>query len=262
MNIPLYIVDAFTNKPFSGNPAAVCPLQKWLDDSLLQSIAAENNLSETAFFIPKGDAYHLRWFTPAVEVPLCGHATLASAHVLFNHLGFIREEIVFETMRGELRIRRMDDLLLMNFPARIPQPVDTPEQLIKGLGLQPMEVCESEETFLALFENENIIRAIKPDFPVLEELHNPDIIITAQGNSSDFVSRFFAPQVGVPEDPVTGSAHCTLIPYWSQRLNKDSLRAQQVSERGGELFCENLGERVQIGGNAVTYAVGEIKGLG
>jgi len=261
MAIPLYIVDAFTDKPFSGNPAAVCPLQEWLDDSLLQSIAAENNLSETAFFVPKGDGYHLRWFTPAVEVPLCGHATLASANVLFNHLGFAHEEIVFETVSGELRVRRKDDLLLMNFPARIPQPVEAPERLIQGLGLPPVEVCQSEETYLALYENENIIRAIKPDFPVLEQLDNPDIIITAQGKTSDFVSRFFAPQVGVPEDPVTGSAHCTLIPYWAQKLNKNSLRAQQVSKRGGELFCENLGDRVQIGGKAVTYAVGEISTL-
>jgi PhzF family phenazine biosynthesis protein len=261
MSIPLYIVDAFTDKPFSGNPAAVCPLNEWLDDSLLQSIAAENNLSETAFFVLKGDGYHLRWFTPVVEVPLCGHATLASAYVLFNHLGFAREEIVFETVGGELRVRRKDDLLLMNFPARDPQPVEAPEQLIQGLGLAPVEVCQSEETYLVVYENENIIQAVKPDFPVLEQLDNPDIIITAQGKTSDFVSRFFAPKVGVPEDPVTGSAHCTLIPYWAQKLNKNSLRAQQVSKRGGELFCENLGDRVQIGGKAVTYAVGEIKGF-
>lgn len=258
MKIPLYIVDAFTENRFSGNPAAVCPLSEWLDDTTLQSIAEENNLSETAFFVKSGDGFHLRWFTPKVEVPLCGHATLATAHVLFNHLQYDKDEIVFETMSGNLSVRRDNDLLLMNFPAKKPSVVNTPELLAGGLGVEPVEVLQSPETYLALYKSEAEIVSITPDFYKFEKLDMPYIIITAQGEKSDFVSRFFAPQVGVPEDPVTGSAHCTLVPYWADRLNKTSLHAIQVSKRRGELFCEYLNDRVQIGGKAVTYAVGEI----
>ncbi len=258
MTTPLYIVDAFTDKPFSGNPAAVCPLSEWFDDSTLQSMATENNLSETAFFVPNGDRFHLRWFTPEVEVPLCGHATLATSHVLFNHLNYSREEIVFESQSGELSVRRKGELLIMDFPVNNPTPVEIPDSLIVALGALPKEVHLSQDTYLVVYETEDNILSINPNFSLLEQVDMPYIIVTSRGTKSDFVSRFFTPKVGVPEDPVTGSAHCTLIPYWADRLNKNSLHAYQVSKRGGELFCENCGERVQIGGKAVTYAVGEI----
>ncbi len=258
MAIPLYIVDAFTDKPFSGNPAAVCPLNEWRDDEILRSVAAENNLSETAFFVPDGDRFHLRWFTPEVEVPLCGHATLATSHVLFNHLNYSRDEIVFESQSGELSVRRNDELLVMDFPVNRPTAIDMPDNLIVALAALPKEVHQSQDTYLVVYETEEDVLSISPNFTLLEQVDMPYIVVTAQGTKSDFVSRFFTPKVGVPEDPVTGSAHCTLIPYWADRLNKNSLHAYQVSKRGGELFCEYCGERVQIGGKAVTYAVGEI----
>ena len=258
MGIPLYIVDAFTEKKFGGNPAAVCPLTDWLDDKTLQSIAEENNLSETAFFVREENAFKLRWFTPKVEVSICGHATLASAYVLFEHLKYDNSQIIFQTKSGPLAVKKDADRLLMDFPAYKPVPVSPPDQLIQGLGSKPLQVLRSPETYLAVYENEEDILSIVPDFSVIEKLDMRCVIVTAEGSQSDFVSRFFAPQVGILEDPVTGSAHCTLIHYWAEKLNKTSLYAIQLSKRRGELYCEFLDSRVSIGGRAVTYALGEI----
>lgn len=258
MKIPLYQVDAFTSKVFGGNPAAVCPLESWLPDDVMQSIAAENNLSETAFFVPEGDGYRLRWFTPTVEVDLCGHATLATAHVLFRHLRYRGATIRFVTQSGFLEVSKAGKLLSMNFPARPPLPVEVPKLLLRGLRATPLAVFKSRD-YMAVFPHEEDIRNMQPDFAALIELHSLGVIVTAPGKDVDFVSRFFAPEAGIPEDPVTGSAHSTLIPYWSQRLGKKSLHALQVSRRGGELWCEDRGERVSIAGQAVTYAVGAIR---
>ena len=258
MKIPLYVIDAFTEKLFSGNPAAVCPLPEWLNDDILQAIAGENNLSETAFFVRESNIYKLRWFTPKVEVSLCGHATLASAYVLFHYLGYRESEIVFETKSGQLKVQKDANLLMMDFPARNPIAVDTPEQLVHALRAKAIEVLQSTGTYLAVYRSESDILSITPDFSLIEKLDMPCVIVTAKGSSSDFVSRFFAPQVGIPEDPVTGSAHCTLIPYWAKKLNKTKLYARQLSKRQGQLYCEYLGDRVKIGGKAITYAVGEI----
>ncbi len=211
MGIPLYIVDAFTEKKFSGNPAAVCPLTDWLDDKTLQSIAEENNLSETAFFVREENVFNLRWFTPKVEVSICGHATLASAYVLFEHLKYDNSQIIFQTKSGALMVKKDADLLLMDFPAYKTVSVNPPEQLIQGLGSKPLQVLQSPETYLAVYENEEDILSIVPDFSVLEKLDMSCVIITAEGRQSDFVSRFFAPQVGILEDPVTGSAHGAFI---------------------------------------------------
>jgi len=258
MGIPLYIINAFTEKKFGGNPAAVCPLTEWLDDQTLQSIAEENNLSETAFFVREDNAFGLRWFTPKVEVDLCGHATLASAYVLFKYLDYDKPHILFETKSGQLSVKKDGELLLMDFPAYDPIPVSPPERLIQALGLHPLQVMQSPKTYLALYEKEDEILSIAPDFSLLEKLEMPCVIVSAEGSKSDFISRFFAPQAGIQEDPVTGSAHCTLIPYWAKRLQKTSLFARQLSKRQGELYCEFLDSRVSIGGKAVTYALGEI----
>jgi len=259
MKIPFYQIDAFSNKLFGGNPAAVCVLESWLDDHTLQSIAAENNLPETAFLvqISKG-RYGLRWFTPAVEIDLCGHATLASAFVIFSFIDSTLSSVDFETASGLLSVTRSDPLLSLNFPARIPVPTEIPPILSRALGVEPIEVLKSRD-LLAVFRDEAVIREMKPNFDLLKQIREVfEIIVTARGDKSDFVSRFFAPNAGIPEDPVTGSAHCTLIPYWAARLGKDRLHAFQLSQRGGELFCENLGERVRIAGHAVLYAKGEL----
>lgn len=258
MNIPIYQVDAFTDKLFGGNPAAVCPLEDWLDPAIMQKIAAENNLSETAFFTKKKKLFELRWFTPKIEVDLCGHATLASAHVIFNHLGFDEEQIIFSSVSGELGVTRANNRLVLDFPASPPSPADTHEGLIQGLGMRPKEVHKSRD-YLALFESEADILSLKPNFDILGKLDCLGIIVTAKGKNSDFVSRFFAPAAGINEDPVTGSAHTTLIPFWAERLKKNVLHAFQLSERKGELFCELAGSRVKIGGHAVTFFIGEIK---
>ena len=257
MKIPFYQIDAFTSKVFGGNPAAICPLENWLADETMQAIANENNLSETAFFVKKGNDFELRWFTPEMEVDLCGHATLASGHVLFNHLDFKPHQINFHTKSGILKVSRTTDLLSMEFPSRKPLATETPQQLIDGLGRTPAEVLKSRDYF-AVFQNEQEVLSIQPDFNILEQLDCLGIIITAAGQTSDFVSRFFAPRAGIPEDPVTGSAHCSLVPYWSEKLHKKDLHALQLSKRGGELFCRDLGERVSISGNAVTFATGTI----
>ena len=259
MEFPLYIVDAFAEKHFTGNPAAVCPLSEWLNDDLLQSIAAENNLSETAFFVRHGDNYKLKWFTPTVEVDLCGHATLASAHVLFAHLNYKKQEIVFETKSGNLSVKIKKDLYVLNFPAMKPAPIKSPEKLEQCLHETPMEVYKGSWFYLAVFENEAVIKKLKPDFNLMKEM-GIDVIVTSKGSGEiDFVSRCFAPNAGIPEDPVTGSAHCALVPYWSDRLGRTSFHARQGSGRGGELYCEYLGDRVIIGGKAVTYSTGHIK---
>lgn len=257
MTIPYFEVDAFTSKPFYGNPAGVCPLANWLSDATMQSIAAENNLSETAFFIPRGNDYELRWFTPAVEIDLCGHATLASAFVLFSELGFRGDCVRFHTRGGVLSVAREDNVLTLDFPSRPPEPCTVPEVMIRGLGRKPVEVLKARDYF-AIFATEDDVRSLQPDFAALGTLDDK-VIVTAPGTDCDFVSRFFAPTAGVPEDPVTGSAHCTLIPYWSQRLGTTKLFARQISKRGGELHCEQVGERVRIGGSAVLYLRGEIE---
>ncbi len=257
MKLPIYQVDAFTSELFSGNPAAVCPLKEWLSDKTMQKIAAENNLAETAFFVPKGEIFELRWFTPKVEVDLCGHATLATAHVIFNYLKYKQSQIEFSTKSGELYVSRTKDRLILNFPATKPAKIDIPKDLIAGLNLRPLEAYKSRD-IMAVFEKEADILALNPDFEILKKLDCLGIMVTAPGTDSDFVSRFFAPRVGVNEDPVTGSAHTTLIPFWAKRLGKDKLHAFQVSERRGEIFCEYLGERVNIGGHAVTFFIGEM----
>lgn len=258
MKIPIYQVDAFTSNLFEGNPAAVCPLTEWIDPGLMQSIAAENNLSETAFFVKKNDFYELRWFTPEIEVDLCGHATLASGFVLFNHLNYNEGEIKFETKSGRLMVQRSGDLITLNFPATPPVKVDTPDRITEGLGKNPLGVCKSRD-YLAFFETEKEVLSIQPDFKILEKLETLGIIITARGDISDFVSRFFAPAVGIDEDPVTGSAHTTLVPFWANKINKTKFHAFQISKRGGELFCQLIGDRVLISGRAKTYMKGEIE---
>lgn len=257
MRIPIYQIDAFTNRLFRGNPAAVCPLESWPDDRKLQDIAAENNLSETAFFLAREDYFELRWFTPKMEVDLCGHATLASAHVVFQRIDPALATVRFQTKSGMLTVQRRGDLLVMEFPSRPGSICPMPEELVEGLGARPKEVLLARD-YLAVFESDEIVQSLKPDMNRLMRLDCLGIIATAPGKDSDFVSRFFAPRAGVPEDPVTGSSHCTLIPYWAGRLGKRELHALQLSERGGELFCKDLGDRVQMGGKAVTYLEGFI----
>ena len=258
MKICLYQVDAFTDRVFGGNPAAVCPLETWLETSLMQNIAAENNLSETAFYVKKGDRFEIRWFTPKIEIDLAGHPTLATAHVIFNHTDYNDNQIIFSSSGGELIVTRSNDLLLMDFPARPPQAVRAPGALVKGLGLETLEAWKARD-YLVLFSSQEDILSIKPKFDLLAEVDCLGIIVTSKGNRSDFVSRFFAPRAGINEDPVTGSAHTTLIPFWAKKLNKKSLHAFQLSLRKGELFCEDRGDRVTIGGRAVTYLKGEIQ---
>jgi PhzF family phenazine biosynthesis protein len=260
VQIPLYQVDAFADKPFRGNPAAICPLEEWLDDDLLQAVAAENNLSETAFFVPEGDGFHLRWFTPRTEVDLCGHATLASAWVVLNRLHPEASSVSFRTRSGELGVRRDGDLLSMDFPSRPPVIKEAPRALVEGLGAEPAEVLAAPRDYLVVYESEDEVRRLKPDFARLRGLDRLGVIVTAEGAAVDFVSRFFAPSVGVPEDPVTGSAHCTLTPFWAMRLGEGDawMRARQVSTRGGDLRCRHRGDRVDIAGSAVLFLEGRI----
>jgi PhzF family phenazine biosynthesis protein len=253
MSIPYYQIDAFTGSLFSGNPAGVCLLTDWLPDATLQSIGAENNLAETAFVVQRDSYFDLRWFTPTLEMDLCGHATLASAHVIFRHLGYRDSVVRFQTRSGLLTVTRNDDALTLDFPARPASVCPAPADLIKGLGRTPTTTAKARD-YLAVFDTEQAVRGLRPDMASLMRLDCLGIIATAPGEHCDFVSRFFAPGAGVPEDPVTGSAHCTLIPYWAQRLGRSKLHAMQISQRGGELFCEDRGERVGIGGRAVTYS--------
>jgi PhzF family phenazine biosynthesis protein len=257
MRLPLYQVDAFTSRVFGGNPAGIVPLESWLPDDLMQKIAAENNLAETAFFVPEGDGFRLRWFTPTVEVDLCGHATLASAHLLFAKLGCRGDWIEFMTRSGKLTVTRQGDTLAMELPARPPQPCAVPPELDRALGKAPIEVLAARD-YLLVYEREADLRTLTPDMERIARLDRFAVIVTAPGESCDFVSRFFAPAQGIPEDPVTGSAHCTLIPYWSRRLGKKTMQARQISPRIGELSCEDRGERVVVAGKAVLYLEGTI----
>jgi len=257
MKTDIYQIDAFSAEVFSGNPAAVCPLEQWMDEDIMQNIARENNLAETAFFVRDESDYKIRWFTPTTEVDLCGHATLASAYVIFNYIEPSINNIAFTSASGPLFVKRTDDLIVLDFPAIPAQKCDCPDILGKALGAEPREVlcCTN---YLVVFDSEKQIREIQPDFNMLMKLNLQGVIITAPGDKADFVSRYFAPKYGIPEDPVTGSAHSTLTPYWAQKLNKNKLAAKQISSRGGNLFCENLGERVQIGGHAAEYLRGTI----
>lgn len=258
MKLPIYQVDAFAEKAFQGNPAAVVPLSEWLDDSTMQAIAEENNLAETAFFVPTKEGYHIRWFTPTDEVKLCGHATLASAFVLFNCLGCKSEQICFDSLSGRLVVIKHSQWLTLNFPVQVPVPCETPQALVNGLGKKPLE-CYQNEDILAVFGSEDDITSICPDHRHIEQLGTRGVIVTAPSSDYDFVARFFAPQYGIPEDPVTGSAYTQLMPYWAKKLGKTKMSAKQVSARGGKLLCELKGDRVLISGTAVKYMEGSIE---
>ena len=258
MHIPLYQIDAFTDHLFGGNPAAVCPLERWLPDEVMQKIAAENNLSETAFFVPQADGYELRWFTPTTEVDLCGHATLASAYVIAHILKSHTRRMVFLSKSGPLAVQVDGDLIRLDFPADPPHPVTSPYGLEQALGLKPREVLAARIKYLLVLATEDQVRQVTPDMSALMKLDQSGVIVAAPGEDCDIVSRFFAPRLGVPEDPVTGSAHCVLVPYWAARLGKSRLRARQLSKRGGELFCEAHAERVWISGRAVKYLEGSV----
>ena len=258
MRIPIYKLDAFTSCVFHGNPAAVCPLAAWLPDEAMQGIAAENNLSETAFFVADRGGYEIRWFTPKQEVDLCGHATLASAHVILNLLKPGLGAVKFASKSGPLKVVRTGELLALDFPTRRPKACPAPHGLVEALGNPPLRTLLSRDV-MAVYDSEDEVRALAPDFERLAKVNAFAVIATAPGVQVDFVSRFFAPRAGIAEDPVTGSAHCTLIPYWAKKLGKKRLRALQVSPRGGELFCELRGERVSIAGRAVLYLEGTIE---
>ena len=261
-----YVIDVFTDRLFKGNPAGVCLLETWLPDEILQNIATENNLSETAFLVKQERCYDLRWFTPTIEIDLCGHATIASAYVLFEGVEKGSHEIKFKTMSGIMAVTREDDLLYLDFPSLPVTACPIYKTFEKALGVTPIAAYKAMD-FLVLVENEDILRSITPDFAILRQIKaeaNLDndrfgIIVTAKGSDCDFFSRFFAPNVGVDEDPVTGRAHCSLIPFWSKRLEKRTMIARQLSKRGGKLFCEHHGERVKIGGKAVRYLIGNIE---
>jgi PhzF family phenazine biosynthesis protein len=257
MKHEIFQIDAFASKPFAGNPAAIVPLKSWLPDDVMLNIAIENNLAETAFFVPSEKGYDLRWFTPAVEMDLCGHATLATGFLIFEVLGTNENILRFQTRSGELTVEKKDGRFVLDFPSRPGVPAEAPAKLIEAIGAVPKEVLKSRD-YMLVYETEADVKAIKPNFEALRGFDTHAVIVTAKGDSSDFVSRFFAPELGVPEDPVTGSAHCTLIPYWAEKLGKNDLFARQVSSRGGELFCELIGDRVKMAGEAALYLKGEI----
>lgn len=259
MKQKIYQIDAFTDKVFSGNPAAVCPLDRWLSDDLLQKIAMENNLAETAFYVKQDNIYQIRWFTPKVEVDLCGHATLAAAFVLFNHENHTGNQINFFSHRsGQLAVSKQGEYLTLNFPTDVYNSIDLTSDLTNGFNLKPTEALKGKTDYLLVFETEDQINKLQPKFEEISKLDGRGVIVTAKGNSVDFVSRFFAPQAGINEDPVTGSAHTTLTPYWAKKLGKDELTAIQLSERKGYLKCKYLKDRVEISGKAMLYLIGEI----
>lgn len=260
MRLDIFQVDAFANEVFTGNPAAVVPLDSWLPDDTMLSIAAENNLAETAFFVPGDSKYAIRWFTPKVEVNLCGHATLASAHVIFNELKLENESIEFYSERSGLHgVKKQGDRLVLDFPSYPVEEIEQIARLSVAVGKVPLQMWETQGNMVMMrLETEADVREVEPDFHALAEVPYDEVIITAAGDKADFVSRMFAPRIGIPEDPVTGAIHCSLIPYWAAELGKNELYAKQVSARGGELFCELAGDRVKIGGNAVLYLKGEI----
>lgn len=256
-----YVVDAFTNEVFKGNPAGVCLLEEKIPDEIMQKIAFENNLAETAFLLKEGQKYYLRWFTPEVEIDLCGHATLGTAYVMMNLVDSSLKHIEFETQSGRLSVARDEDIFIMNFPSRMPKPIAQNELLEEALGCKVLETHLSRD-LVVVVENEEIVQNLNVDIELLCKISRDiafGIIVTAKGTTCDFVSRFFAPNAGVKEDPVTGSSHSTLIPFWSKRLNKTKMIAKQLSPRGGTLICEDLGERVSIGGQATCYLSGEIR---
>jgi PhzF family phenazine biosynthesis protein len=258
MDRPIFQVNAFTSRLFGGNPASVCPLDVWLPARTMQAIAAENNQAETAFFVPTGGRFELRWFTPSIEVKLCGHATLASAFVLFEYLGYEGGQITFLSKSGELSVRKLSDSRLeLDFPALPPHRCQPHDRLIEGLGTQPLEVLAADY-YMAVYPREQDIHTLNPNMDALSQLDRIGVIVTAPGDEVDFVSRFFAPAAGIPEDPATGSAHCTLAPYWSKRLGKKELHTLQISRRTGELWCEDAGERVRIAGHVTPYMRGMI----
>jgi PhzF family phenazine biosynthesis protein len=259
MQLPIFQVDAFTDRIFGGNPAAVCPLEHWLSADVMQRIAMENSVAETAFFIPLNDGFEIRWFTPEIEMDLCGHATLATAHVIARHLNYSLPSIKFQSKSGELMVSVENEFLTLNFPSRKPEPSDVPQIILDAIQGKPVEVLKARD-YVLVFETEETIRSMKPDQSILNQINlDPGgVIVTAQGNDVDFVSRFFTPQASIFEDPVTGSAHCSLIPYWSKKLGKESMLALQLSPRVGKLLCKDLGERVLISGEAVTYLEGSI----
>ncbi len=258
MKIKIYQVDAFCHSLFSGNPAAICPLDSWLDDSLMLQIAEENNLSETAFYVANGATFDLRWFTPASEVDLCGHATLATAHVLFQHEKFSGNQLVFNTRSGQLTVAKEGDQYKMDFPADELVSIETPKVILEALGVQVEATFQGRDDYIAIFASQQIIEQLQPDFKTLLQLNSRGFIATAPGDNCDFVSRCFYPHVGVDEDPVTGSAHTSMTPYWAKRLGKNKLSAQQLSKRGGQVQCELVGNRVLLKGQAKTYMIGEI----
>lgn len=257
MKLDLYQIDAFAKKAFEGNPAAVVPLMTWLSDEVMQSIAAENNLAETAFFVPTDTGFYIRWFTPTKEIALCGHATLASAFVLYEYLDYQQNQIEFDSLSGILKVQKKADCLILDFPNQRPAATEISQDLITGLGMTPSSCFESED-IIAVLDNEADVIAITPDFDALSKLPLRGVIVTAPANDYDFVARFFAPKYGIPEDPVTGSAYTQLAPYWAECLDKNTLTAKQLSARGGELECTVVGDRVLISGHAVSYLQGEI----
>ena len=259
MKIPIYQVDAFTSKIFKGNPAAVCPLNEWIDQEIMHNIAQENNLSETAFFVKNDEKFDIRWFTPLSELDLAGHPTLATAHVILKELKINSETLIFKTkINDTLKVIYKDDLYLMDFPSREPEIEKNIDKVAEALGKKPVALYKHRDA-VAIFEKEEDIKNIYPNMEKLKNLDYPAVIVTAPGNEVDFVSRNFAPKLGIPEDPVTGSAHCELIPYWSKIFNKKVLIANQISKRGGKLYCTYNGDRVTIGGNAITFLKGEIE---
>lgn len=255
MRLPLYQIDAFARRPFEGNPAAVMPLPHWLPDEVLQALAMEHNLSETVFFVAEGAGFHIRWFTPTTEMDLCGHATLAAAHVIFSEAPADQTVIHFRSLSGPLTVRRREDLLELDFPCRAPQSIPTPPGLEAALGAPVLE-CHLHRDLFALLADEATVRTLTPDLTALCAFEQTSVVVTAKGESADFVSRCFAPREGIPEDPVTGSTHCTLVPFWAERLGKTELHARQLSARGGDLHCRLEGDRVHIAGPAVRVLEG------
>jgi PhzF family phenazine biosynthesis protein len=260
MRTRIYQVDAFTSRRFAGNPAAVMPMNSFLSDEVMLAIAAENNLSETAFLVPEGSDYRLRWFTPQVEVPLCGHATLASAAVVMERLEPERNSVIFHSASGRLTVRRSGTAYVMDFPARPSQEIPTPARLVEALGAVPLQVFVNQFNYMAILESAEVVRRLAPDMASVVQMDRPGVIVTGPGDGAyDFTSRYFAPRKGIAEDPVTGAAHCMLAPYWTERLGKTTLRAFQASRRGGEMVCRVAGDRVELEGCCVFYLEGEVE---
>ena len=259
MKLKIFQVDAFTDRVFGGNPAAICPLEDWLSSDLMQQIAMENSVAETAFFVPNSKGFEIRWFTPEIEMDLCGHATLAAAHVITKHLGYNSSKIEFDSKSGKLYVNVEQDLISLIFPSRKPLLTSAPKSILDAFPIPPIEVLKARD-YVLVYNSEDEVRTLKPNRQILDKINlDPGgLIVTARGKKVDFVSRFFTPQASIFEDPVTGSAHCSLIPYWAEKLSKSTLTALQCSSRKGTLFCKNLSDKVQISGSAVTYLEGTL----